>query len=452
MRATFYDGLLPFSLDSKKREYNRMASVLLPFSSSLEESAVKEGFRICIHTKGSRFDSGIQGKQLRVISDNPRALQAWCKTDHVLPHKISPRFYFVPHANPTVKPRGPVPYFNMNQIRSIYAIPALKQSYVVGVVSFGGGLYGSVSAEGLLTNGDVQAYWSALGIPAANHPRVIVVPILGAKNAPSMNDGGSTFENTLDVETVGGACPSSNLTIILYIAPNRLSAFPDLLNYMYSTTITVGGIPYKPNLISCSWGAPEIYYSASLRSSIDSILAKINAAGINMCAATGDNGSNDGVGGRGNYVDFPSSHPYVLAVGGTTLVCPNGVYDSKTKETAWSSGGGGISVAYSKPSYQTAAWRSTPDIACIADPNTGVVFIINGRAYVIGGTSVASPVMAGYLAAINYRNWIHPKLYKAKNGFHDVTGGSNGGYSAKAGYDNCTGLGSVNGAVLSSFL
>jgi uncharacterized protein YjdB len=346
----------------------------------------------------------------------------------------------------------------MTQLRSIYQIPSPStDGYVVGVVSFGGGLYGTVDSQGVLTNGDVQSYWTSIGITPANHPKVIVVGINGARNQPNMNDNGATMENTLDVETIGGACPSANLTIILYIAPNSFNQFAPLFNYVYSTNVMVNGVNYKPKIISCSWGAPEIYYSRSQLSSINSVFASISNAGITICAATGDYGSNNGVGGTGNYVDFPSSNPYVTAVGGTTLVCPNNVYDDLTVETAWISGGGGISSVYSKPSYQSAlsgTMRMTPDIASLSDPNTGVLFTVNGQSMVIGGTSVAAPTIVGFLAAIRFTKFINPFLYQApySSCFHDIIRGTNGSYSANIVYDNCTGLGSMNGEGLSNYL
>ena len=370
---------------------------------------------------------------------------------------MTPRCCPCPHD--TLSPHSTnVPYFNMAQVRAIYQIPTPSaSSYVVGVMSFGGGLYGSVDSQGVLTNGDVQAYWTSIGIAPANHPKVIVIGINGATNQPNVNDGGLTMENTLDVETLGGACPSANLTIILYISPNSLGQFAPLLQYMYSTNVSVGGVNYKPNLISCSWGAAEIYFTSSQLYAINDILSTMTSAGINICAATGDYGSNNGVGGTGNYVDFPSSNPYVTAVGGTSLVCPNNVYDNQTVETAWSSGGGGISEVFSKPSYQNAlpgTNRMTPDIASLADPNTGVLFTINGRSYIIGGTSVAAPIIAGFLAAIRFTKFVNPLLYQApySSCFHDIIRGSNGSYSATIIYDNCTGLGSINGQTLSAYI
>lgn len=424
-----------------------MSSVLV--SADCQASAAEAGLHTFV----------VNDTTVDVYSSDMKCLENWVSANHItspiVPHQMKPRT--VSHKDLIMPHSVGVPYFYMNHVRAIYDTPSPSTANVViGVVSFGGGLYGSVDANGVLTNGDVQAYWTAIGIPSQNHPRVIVVPINGASNVPNVNDGGSTIENTIDVETLGGMCPSANLTIILYISPNSLSEFVNLLTYMYNTNITVSGVNYKPTIMSCSWGAPEIYYGSSLLSSINTIMTTITTAGISFCTATGDNGSNDGVGGSGNYVDFPSSNPNSTAVGGTTLVCPNNVYDGQTSETTWSSGGGGISTAHSKPSYQsgiTASGRSIPDVASLADPATGVVFRINGSYYVVGGTSVAAPIIAGFLATINCRTFVNPYLYQApSNCFHDIISGSNGGYSAGSGYDSCTGRGSIHGTNMAAYL
>jgi uncharacterized protein YjdB len=440
-----------------------MASVVIPLCSDCQQSALAAGLSCNVSNSTT----------LTVYSDSIVALRTWVITNQikqtVTPYEMTPRLCQCIHDINDIHDThdthdilsshsANVPYFNMTQLRSIYQIPSPSDAaYVVGVVSFGGGLYGTVDSQGVLTNGDVQAYWTSIGIAPANQPKVIVVGINGATNRPNSNDNGATMENTLDVETIGGACPSANLTIILYIAPNSFNQFAPLFNYMYSTNVTVNGVNYKPNLISCSWGAPEIYYSSSQLSSINSILETITNAGITICAATGDYGSNNGVGGTGNYVDFPSSNPYITAVGGTTLFCPNNVYDGLTVETAWSSGGGGISAIYSKPAYQSrlsGTMRMTPDIASLSDPSTGVIFIVNGQLTVIGGTSVAAPTIAGFLAAIRYTQFVNPLLYQAPYStcFHDIVRGSNGSYFANIVYDNCTGLGSINGQALSSYI
>ena len=345
-------------------------------------------------------------------------------------------------------------WFTASELASVYNFPTPNPAtkVVIGVISFGGGLYGTVDKDGLLTNGDCHAYWKSIGIPATSMPRIIVRTVDGAKNIPNVNDGGATYENTLDVETLGGVCPSPNLTIILYIGPNTLSEFPKILNYALNTPVVCGGVSYKPSILSISWGAPEKYFSVGDIRTVNNYLAAANAKGINICVATGDNGSNNGVGGTGVYADFPSSSPNVTAVGGTSLVSPNNFYDAKTQETGWSYGGGAVSVINAKPAYQSAlvaSGRSTPDIALNSDPNTGVLFTINKINQIFGGTSVAAPTFAGFLACVNASKFVNPLLYAAKSEcFHDITSGSNGAYVAGWGHDNCTGLGSIDGFYL----
>ena len=345
-------------------------------------------------------------------------------------------------------------WFKVSELASLYNIPSpTSEKVVVGVVSFGGGLVGSVDSYGVLTNGDVQSYWSYLGIAPENMPTVMIKPIAGATNNPGATDG-STDENTLDVETIGGCCPTSNLTIIMYIAPNSLSSFVTLFNYMLNTPVmNSNGEGLLPSIISVSWGAPESYYTNL--NAINALFATAVLRGINICVASGDNGSSDGL--RGTNLDFPSSSPNVIAVGGTHLVSTENTYSSQTVETAWSSGGGGISKYFAKPAYQSAltgSFRYSPDVSLNADPNTGVIFYINGSYVVYGGTSVSAPTMAGFLASINSTTFANPRMYATTQNvsFHDIVSGNNGAFTTKTGYDSVTGLGSIKGGALANVL
>lgn len=343
-------------------------------------------------------------------------------------------------------------YFNMSQITSIYNIPInTDKNIVIGVISFGGGLYGTLSENGTLINGDVQQYWSNIGIPDINHPKVIVHCVNNTTNNPNTFDGGATIENTIDVQIIGATCKSSKLTIILYIFPYSWT-FYSAFHYMYNMYITINGAIYKPSILSCSWGISEIYVSNYELYHTNNLFKKITDNNVNITAASGDFGSSDNVPFPGVYVNFPSSSPYVTAVGGTSLTCPNYTYDTYTIESTWANGGGGISQKFIKPDYQlniNTIGRSTPDISSCSDPNTGIVFQINNLYYIIGGTSVASPLIAGFLAAVNFKKFINPILYTIPNtSFHDILNGSNGDYNANLGYDNCTGLGSIDGTIL----
>jgi subtilase family serine protease len=147
-----------------------------------------------------------------------------------------------------------------------------------------------------------------------------------------------------------------------------------------------------------------------------------------------------------------------MSIGGTTLYTTNKTtYGS---EIAWSAGGGGPSATEPAPSWQTGAnvlgtskFRGVPDIAFDADPASGALVIVNGVSNQIGGTSLSAPLFTGFWARIQSMNndglaFPDPAIYAAaaKNAaaFHDVTSGSNGSYSAKAGWDYTTGWGSLD--------
>ena len=90
---------------------------------------------------------------------------------------------------------------------------------------------------------------------------------------------------------------------------------------------------------------------------MEQILTEAAALGVAVTVASGDNGSTDGVNDGKQHVDFPASAPHALGCGGTTLHIANGQISS---ETVWNelpnhgAGGGGISIEFPVPSYQTS--------------------------------------------------------------------------------------------------
>ena len=105
----------------------------------------------------------------------------------------------------------------------------------------------------------------------------------------------------------------------------------------------------------------------------DSAAQDAAALGVTICAASGDNGSSDGVNDGANHVDFPASSPHILACGGTSLLSANGAIKS---ETVWNdgaqggAGGGGFSNQFPLPAWQASAnikppsggGRGVPDV------------------------------------------------------------------------------------------
>ena len=335
--------------------------------------------------------------------------------------------------------------YHMGQINSIYNIPKpLDEKYVIAIASFSGGLKCRMKPNGVLKSGDCKTYWTNIGIPIEKHPQVIIVPIKGVKNNPS---GQGTLENTMDVEIIGGACPSSNLTILLYLT-NMSDTFYSVFSYIYDNPFVLNGTTYKPNVITCCWNIPEELMKKDDLNRCNDLFKKITDNGINICIASGDKPAT---------VTFPASSPYVTAIGGTTLNCYSDNYCSSTRETVWNRTGSGTSKVFSKPSYQKLSQNSDnrciPDIALCANPSTGILLYYNSAYVTGGGTSAAAPIFAGYLGAIGCKQFVNPLLYTAsKDCYHDIVRGSNGKYTAKKGPDLCTGLGSIDGTRLKSFL
>lgn len=374
---------------------------------------------------------------------------------------ILARPYFICNSNNVNHLKNSIrQWFDCKEMATIYKCPSPPtNSNTIGVISLGGGLFGNFNTTtGILTNGDIQQYWTSIGISESNHPRVIIKTLGSSVNTPSSNTNdtrnySATIENTVDIETIGSWYPSSKLTIIMYLA-NQYDdnyAFFNALRYSINSNVVIGTTTYnKPSTISISWGFPEIYNS-SLINAMQTQFSLAEQRGINIFCASGDYGSTDGVSGFGNITDFPSCSPSVIACGGTSLVCPNYVYDSSTVESAWTNGGGGMSKIFSKPLYQYKVTQSTsnrcsPDISLNANPDTGVMYRIFGNDVIVGGTSIVSPAAAAFISMLNLKFFLNTKLYSLnKTAFHDIVSGNNGGYNARAGYDLCSGLGSLNG-------
>jgi hypothetical protein len=240
-------------------------------------------------------------------------------------------------------------------------------------------------------------------------------------------------------------------------------------------------------VVTTSWGTCEPI-SSSLTNQENVLFEAAAAQGQTILAASGDNGS--ACNAKTLAVQDPASQPYVTGVGGTTI----NALGPPPSETAWSGSGGGISGSWAMPSYQSNAAKSlnvigpdasgspcgavageycreVPDVSADADVNSGYEVYLNGNWSSSGGTSLAAPLWAAFIALTNASStckgtdvgFANPALYLAAvnfpTAFNDVTqgntdvSGTNGGlYPAGTGYDMATGLGTPNGGVLSSAL
>lgn len=327
------------------------------------------------------------------------------------------------------------------QVGQLYGFPAnaTASNQTIALIELGGGF----------RKADITAYFKSL---SQKTPKVVAVSVSGAKNSPG-DANGADGEVMLDIEVAAAVAPGSR--IVVYFAPNTDQGFVDAIASAIHDT------KHNPSIISISWGAAEINWTAQAMNALDAACQSAAALGITITVASGDNGSSDGVSDNGKHVDFPASSPHVLACGGTRLDGANGTINS---ETVWNDAnggatGGGVSNFFALPPWQNGTsvpkptgangGRGVPDVAGDADPQTGYIIRVDGQTLVIGGTSAVAPLWAGLLALANQQNgksagFINPVIYaaKGKGSFRDITQGNNGAFKANSGWDPCTGLGS----------
>jgi hypothetical protein len=280
---------------------------------------------------------------------------------------------------------------------------------------------------------NLATFDATYGLP--DPPSFSKVNQTGGTTYPAPNAGWAT-EIALDVEYAHAMAPGAN--ILLVEATNAVT------NNLYAA------VQYAASqgaaAVSMSFGSQEL----STETLTDNTV--FTHSGTTYMAASGDNG-------RPGF--YPAYSPNVVAVGGTTLSLSGGNYGS---ESGWSGSGGGISLYESQPAYQNGvvdAWSTTrrtiPDVAFVANPATGVIIYdtFGGPGfYTVGGTSAASPIMAGLTAVIDQgrsflfgrasydsRDFLNALYHLPQSDLVDIVTGNNG-FPAGPGYDLVTGRGS----------
>ena len=340
-----------------------------------------------------------------------------------------------------------------------FTAPALARLY-----GFPTDLDGSGQCIGLIELGggfrpaDIETYFNGLGIAV---PTVTAVSVDHGANTPTTASG-PDGEVMLDIEVAASIAPKARIAV--YFAPNTSQGFLDAI------TLALHDIQNNPSVLSISWGSAEAEWTAQAMQQFDAAFQTAAALGVSVCVAAGDSGSSDGETDKLAHVDFPASSPHALGCGGTTLMASGTTIAS---EVVWNDGpssasGGGISAVFALPSYQSTAnvppsantgariGRGVPDVAGDADPNTGYEVRVDGENLVIGGTSAVAPLWAGLIALCNQKlakpvGFLNPLLYGSLAGkglCRDITSGNNGAYSARAGWDPCTGWGTPNGTTI----
>lgn len=297
---------------------------------------------------------------------------------------------------------GPGGTYSAKDLRTAYSTPTfgnLSDNIVVALFEQGG-----------FAASDVTEYFDTNDLP-----HVKVTPVSVDHSPTTIGDLGVELEAVLDIDMVVGINPNVDE---VWVYEDSIDTFQTAL----LDAITQVGDENKAQVLSISYGQDEGYQGNDAIAAENTALQQLAIEGITVTASSGDSGAyGDGYSYPYNVSD-PASQPYVTGVGGTSLY--TGVGHAYVVEEAWNdlllgegATGGGISSYWSIPTYQStglftgymtanggsATMRNVPDVAAVGDPLTGVGVYskINGGWIEIGGTSVSSPIWAGYLSIIN---------------------------------------------------
>jgi kumamolisin len=388
---------------------------------------------------------------------------------HLHPHRHLIRRQAQPDAS-----SGGASYFP-KQIAQAYNATALYDTDIAG-----SGEAIAIVIDTFPAASDLVAFWQAAGVNQTLGNIQFIQAVPGQLPEPS-------GEETLDTEWSSSMAPSAHV---------RVYAVTDLANSDIDEGYeqVYNDVMDHPELgihqMSMSFGEGEQYTTDSQMQTDDGYFASLAGQGVTIFASSGDDGSTPGADGTGDesgpvQVESPANDTYVNGVGGTTLVLNSS--NEPITETVWNenggSSGGGFSNYFARPAWQTGQGvssvnrRQVPDIAAPGDPEYGAVIVEGGVQQTVGGTSWSSPTWAGLCALLNQARansgqdtigilgkLIYPLLNSTnypgnyQTNFRDITSGnnatdrSNGDYSATAGYDLCTGLGTPHVQSLAELL
>jgi hypothetical protein len=338
---------------------------------------------LCLANGGGTALAAVPGKHARPLVSHPsHAACGRAKAGHAR---------CLAHISQSAVPRTSAGY-GPSEFHTAYQLPCTPNGPVASVCaapsSFGPETIaivdaGSYGASGTLESA-LQTYDNNYGLPActAANGCLSVVNQSGASSPlPANVSSGWSDEIAMDVESAHMICQTCKIVLV--------EANDDFVNNLSAAEVTAVG--FQPIAISNSWGST---------SDVSAYDGDFKYNGIAVVAATGDNGSNT------NGQSWPADIPEVVAASGTTLQLNTD--NTWANETVWASSGGGCSLTYAAPSWQTGRsdWagqgcgseRSFADVSADGDPNSGAAIVVGSSWYMAGGTSLATPLIAAMYA------------------------------------------------------
>ncbi len=395
----------------------------------------------------------------------------------------------------------------------------------------------AIVGQSTINTNDLNNFRSAAGLPASTVKQILI-------EGTGTRCSGDELESDLDLEWSGGVAKAAQIYFVYAglgagdTCQSRFDNVWDAIEYAL-TTPPNGVAPF----VSTSYGACESANGLAFAQEVQGWVQEGQTQGQTLTSASGDAGAADcdsdseSVATQGLAVDMPASIPEVTGAGGNEFTgdgagtvtgtppdtnagatqywagttgstdnvdsalsyIPEEAWNDTAENDALSASGGGASIYFTKPTWQTGtgvpsnSFRDVPDIAISASPDHDPYLICSedngaggivstcvvgfrdsagGDFDVVGGTSAAAPTFTAIMALVNQYVGntpptglapINPTLYTMPgnnpNPFHDITTGNNivpcetgtpdcttgsFGYSAGVGYDQVTGLGSLD--------
>jgi subtilase family serine protease len=368
------------------------------------------------------------------------------------PVRVGARFALA-DGGPLFEGSGELGGIDPAELQSAYKIPTgVESPQTIAVIE----AYGYPDAES-----DLAAYRSKYGLPPCTTASGCFAKVNGKGKEESYPPEESSWdeEAALDEDMVSAACPECH--IVMVEAKNQ---DPSQLGDAVNTAVNLGATE-----ISNSYGFPEAFEELCGAAGCSQYDKDYEHPGVLIMASAGDSGyENTYLPGRFFPLStlFPASSPDVVAVGGTALYkdakVTRGWREEVWNETSEGYGtGSGCSKFEPKPAWQTdagCAHRTDDDVAAVAAGKTPVSIRFDGGWALVGGTSVASPLLATIMAHASayVRSLGARAFYEQPSSLFDVTEGFNGYKTsecspnlylcnAEIGYDGPSGLGTPDG-------
>jgi subtilase family serine protease len=360
-------------------------------------------------------------------------------------------------------------------LATLYDIAPLYQQGIDGA-----GTAIAVLARSNLLPGDIADFRNSFGLPS-QMPQVVVN---GAD--PGTGNEADLEETELDAEWAGAVAPEATVEVVALASTQTTDGI--LLSAEYAVNRNLAPV------IAVSYAACEADLGPAESAAYNALWQQAAVEGISVVVAAGDSGAagcdeaTESVATGGPAVNGLCSSPYSLCVGGTEFTSQSSPYWAAedgasggsalgyVPEAAWNesgidasgsglwAGGGGTSTLYPRPAWQpgSGAAREVPDVSLASAQRNGYLIWLHGAQMTTGGTSASAQVVGAITALLvggrgERQGNLGPLLYAEAaahpESFHDIGSGDDSvpgvaGFGAGPGYDEATGLGSLDAAKL----